>query len=380
MTSLLCDALGYHARGLCIIPIRHKSAGGKEPACRRWKPYQSRRPSETTLRRWFASDDLDGLAVVLGDVSGGVVCRDFDVLPRYERWAEEQPDLARKLPTVETARGRHIYFRHDIRRIEKLGDGELRGAGYCLLPHSRHPTGKVYEWVNSLPDGPIPALDPFAVGLAQRDTERTERLREQSNRETEAIRSGGNEREIEKAIASTLPTRFAQRNRLVFELARTLKAIPALGDANARAVRCYVEQWHALALPFIRTKPFDDTWADFLYAWPRVKYPKGTEPMAQILERADTAEPPAAAMKYDSPETRRLVALCRELQRAAGDSPFFLSCRMAGELLGIDHMMAWRRLFLLEADGLIQTVKPGTKTKATRYRYVASDSPSRSNT
>ena len=83
---------------------------------------------------------------------------------------------------------------------------------------------------------------------------------------------------------------------------------------------------------------------------------------------------------YDCPKTHRLIKLCRELQRASGDGPFFLSCRTAGELLGLDHNTAWRRLGMLVSDDLIQTVEPGTKTKATRYRYVASDSTSRSTT
>ena len=98
--------------------------------------------------------------------------------------------------------------------------------------------------------------------------------------------------------------------------------------------------------------------------------------MAQILARADASRLPAAAEMYDCPKTHRLIKVCRELQRASGDGPFFLSCRTAGDLLDLDHNTAWRRLGMLVSDGIIQTIEPGTKTKATRYRYVASDSPS----
>ena len=95
--------------------------------------------------------------------------------------------------------------------------------------------------------------------------------------------------------------------------------------------------------------------------------------MTLILERADKAEQTAAALGYGSPETRRLVMLCRELQRASGSGPFFLSCRTAGELLGLDHMTAWRRLQVLRLDGVIEETCRGTKTKAARYRYVRND-------
>lgn len=129
--------------------------------------------------------------------------------------------------------------------------------------------------------------------------------------------------------------------------------------------------WHEHALPVIGTMPFEDTWVDFLCGWPRVRFPRGSEPMAMIMERALKAPLPKEALDYDAPETRRLVSLCRELQRAAGDSPFFLSCTTAGELLGLDYIPAWRRLTILVADGVIQCVGPGTRSRAARYKYVA---------
>ena len=95
--------------------------------------------------------------------------------------------------------------------------------------------------------------------------------------------------------------------------------------------------------------------------------------MTILLERADKAPLPACAEDYDAPETHRLIKLCRELQRASGESPFFLSCRTAGELLGLDYKTAWRRLKALCADEVIQCVKPGTQRSAARYRYIAPD-------
>jgi len=79
------------------------------------------------------------------DVSGGLVCRDFDLLEGYKSWALEQPELAVSLPTVKTGRGCHVYFVGNVRRIVHLDDGELRGNGFSVLPPSRHPPGAVYE-------------------------------------------------------------------------------------------------------------------------------------------------------------------------------------------------------------------------------------------
>jgi hypothetical protein len=158
----LTQALEYHRRGWSIIPIQP----GTKVAAGSWKGYQERQAAEAQLRVWFGNGQAYGLAVLFGEASGGLVCRDFDTMAGYERWARQHPELAATLPTVATARGRHVYFRGTERRIAKLADGELRGAGYCLLPPSRHPDGPVYSWLVLLPDGPVPFIsDVYAAGL-----------------------------------------------------------------------------------------------------------------------------------------------------------------------------------------------------------------------
>jgi hypothetical protein len=185
---------------------------------------------------------------------------------------------------------------------------------------------------------------------------------------------------VAAAIRDSLPTAPGQRNRQVFELARALKAIPWLADAPVDSLKPYVRQWHQQALPHITTKPFEETWIDFFSAWPKVKFPKGAEPMVAVLERAKAATPPRAAAQYESPGVRLLVSLCRELQRMAGDQPFFLGCRTAAGLLGLknrngedDHVTAWRWLRLLMHDKIIEEVEKGDRAKrrASRYRYLA---------
>jgi hypothetical protein len=49
---------------------------------------------------------------------------------------------------------------------------------------------------------------------------------------------------------------------------------------------------------------------------------------------------PEVAHQYDSIGLRRFVALCRELQRAAGNGPIFLAVRTADRLLGVDPTTA----------------------------------------
>ena len=92
--------------------------------------------------------------------------------------------------------------------------------------------------------------------------------------------------------------------------------------------------------------------------------------MTEIFSRA--AQQPDAVWPYEQRELRLLASLCKELQRSAGDGPFYLSCRTAGRLLSVTHLRAWRWMMLLESDKWIQTVEKGSqeKRRATRFRYM----------
>jgi hypothetical protein len=374
---LLEAALTYHRRGWCIIPVR-----GKKAACR-WKAYQKKRPAESRLRGWFGQPrGVTGLAVVLGPVSGGLACRDFDTVESYRRWAAAHPGLAATLPTVETRRGFHVYFLGP-EGFTEFDDGEYRADSghYCLLPPSRHPGGgQPYRWVVPLPAGPLPAIDPVKEGLCCGATE----IAESSGENRDTGDSAGKLMTaddmgvcgaVEDAIRATMPSGPGQRNRMIFALCRRLKALPHLADADPGELRDVIQRWHQLALPAIRTKPFEETYIDFLRAWPKVKHPAGSGPLADLFQRASAAPPPSVATGYEQEGLRLLVSLCRELHRAADPGPFFLGCRTAGTLLGVDHTTAWRWLFLLKEDGVLELVSIGSQSthKASRYRYVAGD-------
>lgn len=78
-----------------------------------------------------------------------------------------------------------------------------------------------------------------------------------------------------------------------------------------------------------------------------------------------------------------MIALCRELQRMAGDHPFFLGCRDAARLVGFgnDHMTASRRLAMLCDDEVLELKEKGWQSpqggRSSRYRYLLplKDSP-----
>jgi hypothetical protein len=366
--DLLTPALEYVRRGWAVIPTIEK-----RPAVP-WKPYQTQRPSRVQVYEWFGNNGLrpTGIAVILGEVSGGLCCFDFDRLDAYESWAGQHPDLAAQLPTVATARGRHVYFRSRWSGFRALADGELRGDSkhYCLLPPSVHPSGLVYSWQIGLPDGPLPELDPAALSDRAPYYICSSRPPIASICSVCSVSSVAVTPEIEAAIRATLPTGPGQRNRMLFIFIRRLKADPALRNLPPKVFRDVVRRWHELALPYIRSKDFSETWGDFVYGWKRARFPQGVT-IRNIVKDADPTTLPAELLElYDSPHTLRLIAVCRELQRASGNNAFFLSVRKAAELIGTGVRSAWRQLEMLCADGVLQKVQPGSKSRATRYRYL----------
>jgi hypothetical protein len=302
-------------------------------------------------------------------VSGGLAIRDFDKAGAYASWAAGHPKLADRLPTVKTPRGFHVYFRSRSERFCTFEDGELRGDAkhYTLLPPSPHPSGAVYRWTVPL-DGALPRLDPAKAGLlgasgtaAPVNTENTENT------------EGTPTPPVFSVLTGFLPSGPGQRHRCLFRLARALKADPAWRDAAFPALRPVVEEWHHLALPRVRTKPFVDSWADFISAWELVRFPEGSGPAEEALARAAAAPPPARAVAlYGGGAIVVLAGVCRELQALAADGWFYLDCRRAGELIGTSHVQAWKHLKVLCADGILEGGAKGSQAggKANEYRYV----------
>jgi len=379
--TLLNGALQYYHRGWCVIPIPQ----GEKAARIRWKRYQTERPTSEQVQKWFVHNNCN-IGVVLGSVSGGLCCRDFDTEQGYEDWAKQNHDLAGKLPTVKTANGYHVYFCSDFDSVKHFDDGELRGSGgYCLLPPSVHPSGVIYEWLIEPNGENLLSLDAVNTGLISNtcdvtenteQTEKTEKTQENlGHKGIEEKKSNIYVGDFEKVIKNTLPENFGTRNRKVFNLARALRSVPEYFDATPKIFEPVVREWHKRALSYIRTKEFEETWIDFLKAWSKIKWKLGDSPMSETFEKAKMASFSDCAARYDNPKLHLLAAWCKELQRQVGDGSFFLSTRTVGRYLGENPMTAHRWLFLLEQDGVLAVVEKGKMTRsggvATRFKYVA---------
>lgn len=390
--NVLNEALRYHEFGLTVIPIPRD----RKKTITSWKPYQNTAADISTLRRWFGKRPQN-IGIICGAVSGGLSVRDFDSAESYARWAVEHPRLAKSLPTVATARGRHVWARMSpVPRFREFKDGELRtDKHYVVAPSSIHPDGTCYSW--AVPLGTeIPLLDVnesgFLVDYGGCNTEYTENADNTVDTEN-VVNSGELKRThdviacassfseetkaaIWRAIERTTVNSPKTRHRRLFDLARELKAIPGLGDSEAGRFKRVLKAWHRKSRSHIATKPFEDSWFEFIDAWANVKYANGRGPLYLAVEAARSATTPACALQYeDNEQLVLLVKLCRELQRLSDAKPFFLDCRKAGELIGMDdHVKAWRYLRGLaqETPPILHIVSAGSRAtgKANEYLYL----------
>lgn len=378
----LSAALAYYKLGWSLIPTKQ---GSKKPALPNWKSFQTNRADEQQIRDWFDKRDDLGLAVVLGNVSGGLTCRDFDKEAAYHTWSAQNPELAKTLPTAKSGRGYHVYFRSDLKHTKKFSDGELRGNGaIVVLPPSRHPIGCCYRWLSE----PTLEIQSVATEVFTNPWSQPQSTQLPStHRETELMASVspslsdsvslslcGYEKDegevIERIVDETQPTKGGERNHCLFRLARRLRGVPSFGSADANAVEFVVRRWHQRALPIIVTKPWSETWADFRHAWGNAKFPEGMNVVALANEIASNEILPPEALAYDSPAIQRLIGVCFQLQKLHGPGrEFFLSYRDAGRLIGRDFKDAGRWLNLLVRDDILRMARRGNEKRAHRYRY-----------
>lgn len=373
------DAIRYHREwGFSIIPIKH---GTKLPAIS-WKSYQSRRASVATLKKWL-SNEPRGIAVVLGSVSHNTVVRDFDSQDLFNKWKDVHPQLVERLPIVQSKKGFHVYGRIEGQIHTKfVQSGEIRGEGaYVLLPPSLHPDGAEYRWVNRPKEIPSISLGDFGLGeeqlafddLCGSDTNRNDnQARLDVTSHPIQIADGSLSSHIEWAIQSTLPTGPGQRHRLLFELARRLKAIEP--DADLVLRNQVFDRWWSMARSIVRTKAREESEFDWLRGFKNAKVPY-EDILHLTLEKARKAEPPVWTLDYGQ-ETKLLAAWCRELQRHQGsESTFFLSARSVEKWIKISKSQANRFLRLFVLLEKLQLVKAGSveSMEASTYRYIASD-------
>jgi len=181
---------------------------------------------------------------------------------------------------------------------------------------------------------------------------------------------------IDEALALATPTHEHQNNQRLFLLARALLCIERRRGAKLTVAELKVvfDRWYqrAAELGLLRAEESKDKYFEkFMTARRYARKPLGPIlDFARLLEVVDATPLPPEAELFEDERARRLVGLCRVLQAEAGDQPFYLSCRTAAFVLGVeDHHTTASWLFCLVSAGVLIEVSKGAGMKASRYRY-----------
>ncbi len=141
---MLAAAQQYVAVGLCALPAIRAE---KRPAVARWKPYQTRLPTDADWHAW-RDEELDAVCLLGGQVSGNLEIIDFDVGGElFAAWWDRIPVDLRNRLVIETTQsgGRHAIYRCETsicgcRKLAQRKDGdtvitliETRGEGGLVL-------------------------------------------------------------------------------------------------------------------------------------------------------------------------------------------------------------------------------------------------------
>jgi hypothetical protein len=163
-------AAAYLAKGWPVVPVDGKAVIVK------WGTYQDRLPTADELASW-PWGRATGLAVVIGSAlwqrHPNLWCLEVEARHREhaEPWLDlEVPEWRSAGQVVESGGGGlHVYCGGDAAvRSTPYAWGEIRGHGnICVVPPSRHPSGRRYRWLADVE--PI-RLDPADVpGVQERD-------------------------------------------------------------------------------------------------------------------------------------------------------------------------------------------------------------------
>ncbi|SCX27220.1 AAA family ATPase [Mycolicibacterium fluoranthenivorans] len=181
--DVLTAALAGAEYGLHVFPVDHPGQPtcvgahkpenpcdgqrGKHPAVA-WSTWAATNTPQMIKDAWAKRGGLCNIGIACGP--SGLVVLDEDEQGALQRWCDARGITLPPTYTVDTGRGRHLYFRwdHDVQRI---GNGEkaftgykinVRGAGgYVVGAASVHVSGAVYTG-NGLPMAPLP---PEVAGI-----------------------------------------------------------------------------------------------------------------------------------------------------------------------------------------------------------------------
>lgn len=151
-------ALDYASSGWSVLPVRPEE---KRPFMSNWLQYNSTKATEEQIKNWFKSLSGAGVGVVTGRIS------EIVVLDVESACSTPISEILKLYPTGRVAKtgsgGYHLFFKYPVgvthinNRVRMFENVDLRAdGGFIVLPPTLHPSGNLYEWINTDEMGEFP--------------------------------------------------------------------------------------------------------------------------------------------------------------------------------------------------------------------------------
>ena len=343
------------------------------------------------------------IGVVLGDPSDGLCVIDCDDEGFATAFAAANPTLVTLVTHGSRGRAYWLKFKGDCPRRScklKIGGadvGEFRSNGNQSIVWGDHPTtGRPYQWLTVQPAATVDydsiVWPDGLIKTPSSTKKRTEgelTITHESLKITNVVNvpssicslsvytaAAVNFTTVKEAVNFSLPIHDRQNNDKVFLLARSMLTVQRhLGRSLTKkelihAIRLWCDLTQELG--FLR-ETRDHYVAKFFFAWKHVKKEVGRSlDLHKLLRVVDDNPLPPEAELFETTTARRLVGLCYYLQLLAGEEPFFLSCRKAAAVLGVESFTTTAEWLRSMVDvGILVLVSKGLGVKSSRYRYVS---------
>lgn len=381
---------------------------GKKGAQQKWKHLKAEIAMKDAA--YLRKLETGNIGVALGDRSGGLISIDWDEDEILEEFLRINPSINQTLVS-KGKRGGNVWYRmigeypNRIVNLCRYGlpVGEWRSNSGQTIIHGRHPDGHQYQLVQKLPAKlisfnqivwPVGVTPPVSIGerrlLDIEDSNEGESgetivhpLTAFSNPQLSSVilcpPLSSSVKSVEDCIRLSVPTEPHKNNAALFKFARCIKTLEALemreftleehGDA--------LDRWHneANSRNVLRVGQSRDQYLmEYLESYPKVKHLVSDNALlkdAWALANDPQAYQPDSGKHFTSPILHRIVSWCYYIQRLADERGviWFLSCRDAGQYLGVSHTEANQMIRTLIRFKILSEVEKSTQSKARRFKY-----------
>lgn len=352
------------------------------------------------------------IGVALGAKSGGLISIDLDDDDVLNAFLSCNPAIRDTLIS-RGKRGGNVWYRmvgSYPDRVQHIKDGrtsvgEWRSNGGQTIIYGQHPDGGRYELVNERQPRRIRFDEiKWPQGLTPPAALPTEQLMsvsadgfQHAARNTTAFSTpqsasvdlcgllSSSVKCVDDCVRIAMPDGPGANHSALFRLARGLLTLavrnrkPSTLDEKMVAF----EAWYLLAnergvLKVGQTR--DQYLVEFVEACENAKYP--IQESSMLMEALNTAkahdtESPPESQIFTSEPYKLLVKWCFYIQKHAdlAGVKWFLSCRDAGQHLGVSHTEAAKMLKALVRFGVLDVAEKSTTTTAARYMYNNKNQP-----